>query len=84
MSELTLERGRISARCTKAQQARIDTAASLTGVTINQFVLQAALEKADWVIERGRRIALSVADAAMILEMLENPGKPNAELTMAF
>ncbi len=80
MSELTLERGRISARCAKEQQERIDAAAALTGATINQFVLQAALEKADLVIERERRIAVTEADAAMIMALLENPSAPNEKL----
>lgn len=80
MSELTLERGRISARCGKEQQERIDAAAALTGATINQFVLQAALEKADLVIERERRIAVTEADAAMIMALLENPSAPNEKL----
>jgi uncharacterized protein (DUF1778 family) len=80
MAELLLERGRISARCAKAQQDTIDTAAALTGASINQFVLQAALEKAEQVIERERRIAASGQDAAMIMAMLENPPEPNAAL----
>jgi uncharacterized protein (DUF1778 family) len=84
MSELTLERGQISAPCAKEQQELIDAAASLTGATINQFVLQAALEKANWVIEGEPGITLNEADAAMILEMLENPSRPNAALTKAF
>lgn len=81
MSEQIFERGRISARCGKEQQERIDTAAALTGATMNQFVLQAALEKADWVIERERRISASAADLEMIMAQLENPPAPNAMLT---
>ena len=80
MSELTFERGRISARCAKEQQDRIDTAATLTGATINQFVLQAALEKADWVIDRERHLTVTALDAAMIMSMLENPPEPNEKL----
>lgn len=80
MAELMLERGRISARCAKAQQETIDTAAAMTGATMNQFVLQAALEKAEQVIERERRIAASAQDAAMIMNLLENPPEPNAAL----
>lgn len=80
MAETILERGRISARCAKAQQDTIDTAAALTGATMNQFVLQAALEKAEQVIERERRIAASAQDAAMIMALLENPPEPNAAL----
>jgi uncharacterized protein (DUF1778 family) len=80
MAALKIERGRISLRCTKAQQERIATAATLTGATINQFVLQAALEKADLVIERERGIIVAEADAAMILALLENPPAPNEKL----
>lgn len=81
MVESTMERGRISARCAKSQQEKIDTAAALSGATSNQFVLQAALEKAERVIERERAIFADPADAAMIMNLLENPPEPNAALS---
>ena len=76
-----MERGRISARCARAQQERIEAAAALCGATANQFVLQAALEKAERVIERERVIVADGNDAAMIMNLLENPPSLNAALT---
>ena len=80
MSEKIAKHGRISVRCAKAQQERIETAAALTGVTMNQFMLQAALEKADRVIGQERRISANAADLSMIMEQLENPPAPNQQL----
>ncbi len=76
-----MERGRISARCARAQQERIEAAAALCGATANQFVLQAALEKAERVIERERVIVADRDDAAMIMNLLENPPSLNAAMT---
>lgn len=81
MDGQVMERGRISARCAKEQQERIDTAAALSGATLNQFVLQAALEKAEWVIDRERMVSVGKEDTARIMEMLENPPPPNAALS---
>lgn len=81
MVGIVIERGRISARCAKEQQEKINTAAALSGATLNQFVLQASLEKAEQVIERERMIAVNAHDAAMIIDMLENPPEHNAALS---
>lgn len=77
MAEELLERGRISARCAKAQQDTIDTAATPAGTP---FGLQAAPEKEERVIEDERRIVVSERDAAIIMAMLENPPAPNPAL----
>ena len=48
----TLERDRITARVSKDVRERLERAASTSGATLNQFVVQAAMEKADRILER--------------------------------
>lgn len=56
----------------------------MTGTTLNQFVVQAALERAERLIDRETTIGLTREDAAMLFAMLENPSKPNDVLMQAF
>jgi uncharacterized protein (DUF1778 family) len=53
------------------------------GATLNQFLIQASLERADQVIERERLITLSKRDAAMLSDLLDKPLTPNKALTKA-
>jgi uncharacterized protein (DUF1778 family) len=76
-------RARVTARVPKNVQARLEEAADLVGATVNQFVLQAALKEADQIIERERVIRLSKRDAMRMLELLDNPPRPNAKLRRA-
>ncbi|WP_295993054.1 DUF1778 domain-containing protein [Rugamonas sp.] len=62
---------------------KLQRAAQQTGATLHQFIVQAALEKADMIID-GDIILYSPADAAMLMDMLDAPGKPNAALLKAF
>lgn len=80
---LVEERGRITARVPLAVQEKLQEAADLVGATVNQFVVQSALEKAEQIIDRETIIGLTRKDAAMLIELLENPPKPNAALTRA-
>ena len=79
-----LERDRISTRVPKDVRDRLEEAADRTGATINQFVVQAALEKADQILERDRVTRLSARDAEWLLNMLDQPPRPpNAKLQRA-
>lgn len=83
MTHLTEERGRITARVSQSVQEKLQTAADLQGATLNQFVVQSALEKAERIIDRETTISLTRRDATMLITMLENPSKPNAALAKA-
>ena len=83
MTLTTQERGRITARVPQNVQDTLQQAADLLGATLNQFVVQAALNEAQRVIERGRVIHLSGNDAAFLLSLLESPPAPNARLRRA-
>ena len=55
-------------------------AANLSGATLNQFLVQAALEKAQYIIEKDTLIHLSKNDAEAFFQALENPPQPNTKL----
>jgi uncharacterized protein (DUF1778 family) len=80
----TAERERITARVSSSVAETLNEAAELAGTTLNSFVIQAALKEAQRVIDREKIIYLSSNDAAMMLDLLENPPPPNAALTRAF
>ena len=58
-------------------------AAELSGATLNQFVVQSALEKAKLVIEYERVLDLKYNDALTVFEAVENPPEPNEKLIQA-
>lgn len=79
-----LERDRISARLPKEVRERIEEAAGRCGATLNQFLVQAAIEKADQVLERDKVTKLSARDAEWLLHLLDQPPQaPNAKLQRA-
>lgn len=73
-------RKRITARVTEGVRDTLEQAAELLGATVNQFVVQAAYEEAQRVIERESIIRLSQKDAQKVLSLLDNPPKPNKRL----
>ena len=74
---------RITARVSEQIKETLIAAADLTGATLNQFLVQAALEKAERVIEKDKLIRLSQQDAEFFFDVLENPPEPNDKLTNA-
>ena len=77
------ERGRITARVPQLVVQELEEAAALVGVTVNQFVVQAASEKARTVIDTSTRIELSRRDAAFIANLLDAPPALNRALVAA-
>jgi uncharacterized protein (DUF1778 family) len=84
MPNTTEVRDRITARLPKLLVEKLQEAADLSGATLNQFLVQAAVEKADRIIDRERAIRFTAQDAAMFIDMLDHPRPPNAALTKAF
>lgn len=74
---------RIPARMPSAVYERIVDAARLTGATLNQFLVQAALEKANDVLERERVIHLSQKAAEMVFYLMDHPPEPNEAMKRA-
>ncbi len=77
-------RGRITARVPQALVETLDLAASMVGATLSQFVAQAALEKAEKIIENERVIKMSTASAEWFFDLIDNPPAPAPALADAF
>jgi uncharacterized protein (DUF1778 family) len=75
---------RITTRVTEDMHTLLAEAATLVGSTINQFVVQAAYEKAKKVIEDDRFVFLSSQASKKFIEALDNPPKANDKLKTAF
>ncbi|PSH64297.1 DUF1778 domain-containing protein [Phyllobacterium brassicacearum] len=74
---------RMSLRIAAAAKAKLVRAAALRNTDLTNFVTQSALREADAVIEEAEVIKVSERDYTRILELLENPPKPNARLRAA-
>ena len=77
------KQNRIGARVPHEVYETLCRAAELTGATVNQFLVQAALKEAQSVIEREEVIRLSSRDWNWLLDLMENPAQPNAKLKAA-
>jgi uncharacterized protein (DUF1778 family) len=73
----------ITVRMSKRVHARLEEAAELAGTTVSKFMVEAALRKADAVIDREGVIRLSKRDAARLAQLLDHPPPPNARLKRA-
>jgi uncharacterized protein (DUF1778 family) len=74
---------RLTTRITDHVQERLQVAADLVGATLNQFVVQAALEKAEKLIESESTIVLNRSESLQLLAMLENPPPRNEKFLQA-
>lgn len=74
---------RVTARIPVSVQEILERAAELSGATLNQFMVQAALKEAKKIIEDERLIILSVSDAEKVFNLIENPPAPNTRLKSA-
>ncbi len=62
---------------------KLTQASELLGATLNQFIVQSAIEKATTVLEQERILNLTYKDAEVLFEALENPPEPNETLINA-
>jgi uncharacterized protein (DUF1778 family) len=79
----TIAEERIPARMPLAVYNRVVEAAQAVGATLNQFLVQSALEKANVVLEQERVVNLTTASAKTIFDLVENPPAPNELLKAA-
>jgi uncharacterized protein (DUF1778 family) len=77
------ENARVVARIPSAVKETLQRAADLSGATLNQFLVQAALKEADRVLATERTIVLSERDAQKVFDLLENPPTPSQQLLAA-
>ena len=83
MGTAAAKQDRIGARVPSEVYQTLCRAARLSGATVNQFLVQSALKEAHAVIDREETIRLSSRDWHWLLDLMENPPKPNAKLKAA-
>jgi uncharacterized protein (DUF1778 family) len=74
---------RVTARIPQQIKKTLEEAAMLSGATLNQFIVGAALKEAQEILEAERLIELSQKDAEKVFSLLENPPTPNERLKAA-
>jgi uncharacterized protein (DUF1778 family) len=79
----TIAEERIPARMPTAVYDRLVEAAQAVGATLNQFLVQSALEKANAILEEERVIKLSAASSDALFAIMENPPEPTEYLKEA-
>jgi uncharacterized protein (DUF1778 family) len=80
MMPISKEKERVSARIPIQAYQTLIHAAEISGATLNQFLVQAAVEKAQMIIEKDQTINLSVKSANVFFNAIENPPKPSKKL----
>ena len=83
MSSAVESKARLVARIPPAVRKTIQAAADLQGAPVNQFVVQAAYEQAQKIIERETILRLNREQTRQVFELLDHPPKPNAALRAA-
>lgn len=80
---MTAQAVRITTRITPRIQEKLLEASEILGSTLNQFLVQAAIEKAEMVIESEARIRLTRRESLRLLELTENPPPRNEKFLQA-
>jgi uncharacterized protein (DUF1778 family) len=74
---------RITARIPHANRVLIERAAAAYGATLNQFIVQSALDRAGEILQREEILRLSERDSRTFLDALDNPPEPSSKLLEA-
>jgi uncharacterized protein (DUF1778 family) len=77
------DNNRMSLRIPADEKAILLRAAALKHTDLTDFVRQHSLEAAKTVIQAEEHVNLSSRDSLRVLDLLENPPKPNAKLRAA-
>lgn len=76
--------GRLNFRVSNDQERALRQAAALTGQSVSGFVLSAAVEHAQQLLERANHIELSAGDFKRFVAELERPTEVVPELVSLF
>ncbi len=83
MATVQHERVRVTARIPAEMRDRLEEAAELMGSTLNQFVVQSAVQRAQRVLERETTIRISREAAQKVLGLIDEPPRPTKALRRA-
>lgn len=83
MTSSNSDETRVTARVSTSVKQTLLEAASLSGATLNQFLVQASLKEAQKILAAERAITLSGRDADKIFQLVENPPAINHNLKAA-
>ena len=82
---MTASSPRITTRVNIDTQELLSKAAALVGISsINSFVLNAAIEKANKIVQNEHSISLSTEDMKLFIDALDKPVEANDKLSEAF
>ncbi|CAN5213349.1 hypothetical protein BH09SUM1_BH09SUM1_08200 [soil metagenome] len=74
---------RIQSRISRKQKAIFERASVIQGRSLSEFIVAAAQEAAERVIQQHEIIKLTKADRKIFFKALRNPPAPNAKLKAA-
>jgi uncharacterized protein (DUF1778 family) len=74
---------RMSLRIAALAKSKLLRAAALSNTDLTNFVTQSALREAEAVIAEAEAVIVSDEDYRRIMDLLENPPKPNPKLRAA-
>jgi uncharacterized protein (DUF1778 family) len=77
------DNNRMSLRIPAEEKALLLRAAALKHKDLSEFVRQHSVDAAKAVIREEEHVSLSQRDSLRVLDLLENPPKPNAKLLSA-
>lgn len=84
MPQATIDNNkRMNLRVSPETKAKLVRAAALRNTDLTNFVTQIALREAEAIIAADEVVRLSARDHARVLDLLDNPPKPNARLRAA-
>jgi len=83
MPAVAERRTRLVARVPARARETIQAAAELQGASLNQFVIEAAHQKALELLEQASFIRLNAEQTRCVFDLLDKPPKPNRALLAA-
>ncbi len=79
----TAKKERIDIRLTNEAKLAIEEAAILSNLSVSQFVISSASERATEVIEQHRRIVLCEESWKLVMDSIATPDQPNDRMIQA-
>ncbi|MEC5344392.1 DUF1778 domain-containing protein [Brenneria populi] len=78
-----LKKQRIDLRLTDDDKSMIEEAAAISNLTMTQFMVNSASQRAAEIIQQHRRLLLNEESWSLVMEAIANPQAPNDKLKQA-